>query len=89
MGVCTKQFWTECGNIIPMAEKETADRLFKAKLVALIAMHFGEKTAELYKSVFFNMPVEFVEKTAEKLFTEYLGTDRARALITETKKQDI
>lgn len=72
-----------------MVDNVTVDRLFKAKLVALIAMHFGDKTAELYKSVFSTMPVDFVEKTAEKLFTEYLGAERARALIFETKKQDI
>ncbi|EKE01568.1 MAG: hypothetical protein ACD_21C00103G0002 [uncultured bacterium] len=72
-----------------MVDNDTAERLFKARLVALIAMHFGEKTAELYKGLFSTMPLEFVEKTAEKLFTEYLGTDRAKALITETKKSDI
>jgi hypothetical protein len=65
------------------------ERLFKAKLVALVAMHFGDKTAELYKALFATMSVEFVEKTAEKLFTEYLGSDRAHALIVETKKQNI
>lgn len=72
-----------------MVSNDTTERLFKAKLVVMIAMHFGEKTAELYKGVFLTMPVEFVEKTSEKLFTEYLGTERAKALIADTKEEGL
>lgn len=61
------------------------DQLLKAKLVALISMYFGETTATMYKSTYVQMPIDLAEKSAEKLLTEYLGLDRARALIKEIK----
>lgn len=64
-------------------------RLEKAKLVALIAMYFGENTADLYKSCYADMPIEFVEKSSEKLLMEYLGMERARALILEIQNDPV
>ncbi|MBI4407884.1 MAG: hypothetical protein HY565_05305 [Candidatus Kerfeldbacteria bacterium] len=68
-----------------MVQEDTAQQLFKAKLVALIGMYFGETTASLYKAAYTQMPVDLVEKSSEKLLTEYLGLDRARMLIKEVK----
>lgn len=62
-----------------------ADQLLKAKLVALISMYFGEATATMYKSAYVQMSIDLAEKSVEKLLTEYLGLDRARALIKEIK----
>lgn len=72
-----------------MPKEEPKQRLVKAKLIALIAMYFGENTAELYKACYADMPIEFVEKSSEKLLMEYLGIDRARALIIEIKNGTI
>lgn len=72
-----------------MGKEDPKQRIIKAKLTALIAMYFGENTAEIYKACYQDMPVEFVEKSSEKLLTEYLGTDRARALITEVKTEQV
>ncbi len=72
-----------------MGNQVEAERLFKAKMVALIGMYFGDDTAVLYKSTFEPLPIEFVEKTAEKLLTDYLGSERARAVINELKHQPI
>ncbi len=69
--------------------EEPHQRLVKAKLIALIAMYFGENTAELYKSCYAEMPIEFVEKSSEKLLMEYLGVERARALILEIKEEPV
>ena len=59
----------------------------KNKLVVLIGQYFGDATATLYASVYAEMPLEFVEKSSEKLLTEHLGLDRARALILEIKQE--
>ena len=64
---------------------DTTDQLLKAKFVALISMYFGEATATLYKSAYVQLPVDLAEKSSEKLLTEYLGLDRARALIKEVR----
>lgn len=72
-----------------MTNNDTAERLLKAKLVALIAMHFGDKTAKAYKALFAPLPIETVEQSAEKLLTEYLGIDRAKALLLEVKKDTL
>mgnify|MGYP001613708332 FL=1 len=61
------------------------DQLLKAKFVVLISMYFGDTTAAVYKSAYVQMPVDLAEKSSEKLLTEYLGLDRARALIKEVK----
>ncbi len=72
-----------------MVQSMEAERLFKAKAVALIGMYFGEDAAVLYKATFETLPLEFVEKTAEKLLTDYLGNERARAVINELKEHSI
>lgn len=69
-----------------MVKEATTERLFKAKLVALIDMYFGATTANMYKASYQELPIEFVEKSSEKLFTEYLGSERAQALIKQTKE---
>lgn len=72
-----------------MIQEDQRHRLLKSKLVVLIAMYFGDRTAELYRASYTDMPIEFVEKSTEKLLTEYLGADRARALINEVKTNDL
>lgn len=65
------------------------DQLFKAKLVALIGMYFGDATAIVYKAAYVEMPIELVEKSSEKLLMEYLGLERARALISDVKRAQL
>ena len=72
-----------------MGAEGRTELLFKAKVVALIGMYFGDDAADLYKASYQTLPLEFVEKSSEKLLMEYLGLERARALIDEVKRQDI
>lgn len=62
------------------------DRIYKAKLIVIIDMYFGAKTAQLYKTYFADMSVDYVEKSAEKLFTEHLGSERAQTLLKQIKQ---
>lgn len=65
------------------------DQLLKAKLVALIGMYFGETTALVYKAAYVQLPIELVEKSSEKLLMEYLGLERAKALISDVKRDQL
>lgn len=69
-----------------MDQGDTRQLAYKSKLIALIGSYFGDHTAVLYQAVYAEMPIDFVEKSSEKLLTEYLGIDRARALVCQAKE---
>ena len=68
-----------------MHRGDVQPQVYKSKLIALIGSYFGEHTAVLYQAVYAQMPIDFVEKSSEKLLTEYLGSDRARALVCQAR----
>ncbi len=68
-----------------MAQGDTHLKAYKSRLIGLIGSYFGDHIAVLYQSVYANMPIDFVEKSSEKLLTEYIGRDRARALVDQAK----
>lgn len=72
-----------------MNQGDTHLKAYKAKLVGLIGSYFGDHTAVLYQAVYADMPIDFVEKSSEKLLTEYIGRDRARALVDQAKSRHI
>ncbi len=69
-----------------MNQGDSRQQAYKSKLIALIGSYFGDHTAVLYQSVYADMPIDFVEKSSEKLLTEYLGSERARALVYQAKE---
>lgn len=64
---------------------DTQQLAYKTKLITLIGSYFGDRTAVLYQAVYAEMPIDFVEKSSEKLLTEYLGSERARALVSQAR----